>query len=480
MNDPSSVLSYAVRVRVILKYLGQIAFVVAILSLVPLVAALILGDWSGLLYVPVIGVLLIVAAPAARLPTPAYVQANEALTIIALAFLIAAGVLSVPLMGSGLDAGEALFESVSAITTTGLTTLSSVENHPPAFLFARAWFQWCGGLGFVVLLVALLMGSEMAARRLAEPYGSETLLTTTRTHARRMLGVYLALTGTGLLAVWLAVGDGFTAVVHVLSGVSTGGFSSLDQSLAGMDSWVARFTVIAVSLLGAIPLYFRGVRANPLRDIELRTLVFAVLGVAAAITLLLHFQSGAEWGDATRHGLLMGVSAQTTTGYSTMDVTQGGSAAMLVLILAMFVGGGLGSTAGGIKLLRALVLLRLVQLAIRRTMLAPHAVGGEARLGERKITENDIQQTLLLLALYVSATLVSWLAFLLHGYPALESLFEVVSAIGTVGLSTGITRPDLEPLLKVLLSIDMLLGRLEMVAFLVLLYPRNWFGRRVD
>lgn len=485
MNDPSAVLSYAVRVRVVVKYLGQIAFVVAMLTLIPCFASFLLGGVSdGVRYLPVISILLILAWLSKRLPAPAYIQANEALAIIALAFVLASLLMSILLMGQGLGAGDSLFESISGITTTGLTTQSSVEARPASFLFMRAWLQWCGGLGFVVLLVALLMGNQIAARRLAEPYGSETILTTTRTHARRMLSVYLTLTVGGFLVTWAVLGDGFTALVHVLAGVSTGGFSSLDQSLAGMDTWPERYSVMGLGLLGAVPLplyfYFRGLRSNLLRDTELRALVIAVLSVGTAIALLTHFESGMAWGDATRHGLLMGISAQTTTGYSTMDVAAGGNAAMLILILAMFVGGGLGSTAGGIKLLRMLILLRLVQLAIRRAMLAPHAAGYEAHLGDRTITDNDVQQTLVLLTLYVSATTISWLVFLLHGYPALDSLFEVVSAIGTVGLSTGITRPDLEPVLKALLCVDMLLGRLEILAFVVLLYPRNWFGNRVD
>lgn len=485
MNDPSAVLSYAVRVRVVAKYLGQIAFVMAMLALVPGFASLLLGGASATVrYLPVIAVLLTLAWLSKRLPAPAYIQANEALAIIALAFLLASVLMSIPLMGQGLGAGDSLFESISGITTTGLTTQSSVEARPASFLFLRAWLQWCGGLGFVVLLVALLMGNEIAARRLAEPYGSETILTTTRTHARRMLGVYLTLTVGGFLVAWAVLGDGFTALVHVLAGVSTGGFSSLDQSLAGMDSWLARYTVMGLGLLGAVPLplyfYFRGLRSSLLRDPELRALFAAIILVGAALTLLMHFETRTGWPDAARHGFLMGISAQTTTGFSTTGVTGSGEAATLVLILAMFVGGGLGSTAGGIKLLRLLILIRLVQLTIRRTMLAPHAAGYEARLGDRTITESDVRQALVLLTLYVSATAISWLVFLLHGYPPLDSLFEVVSAIGTVGLSTGITRPDLEPILKGLLSADMLLGRLEILAFLVLLYPRNWFGNRVD
>jgi len=147
------------------------------------------------------------------------------------------------------------------------------------------------------------------------------------------------------------------------------------------------------------------------------------------------------------------------------------------MIFSMSVGGSIGSTAGGVKLLRLLLLLRLLQLLIRRSALPPHAVA-EVRFGGRAVSAEEISRALLVILLFVAAAGLSWLPFVALGHAPLEALFEVVSALGTVGLSSGVTSAALDPALKAVLIADMLLGRLEFVALLVLLYPRSWIGNR--
>ena len=142
----------------------------------------------------------------------------------------------------------------------------------------------------------------------------------------------------------------------------------------------------------------------------------------------------------------------------------------------MGIGGGVGSTAGGIKILRFLILLRLFELLIKRTCLPPHAVA-EPRLADERLSYEDIEHALLLILLFIVLVVISWLLFLIMGYDPLDSLFEVVSAAGTVGLSTGITSSNLETFLKLVLCIDMLAGRLEIIALLVIFYSGTWFGK---
>jgi trk system potassium uptake protein TrkH len=183
------------------------------------------------------------------------------------------------------------------------------------------------------------------------------------------------------------------------------------------------------------------------------------------------------WPEAAGHGLLMGASAQTTSGFSSVEVAGLAPAAKLVLILSMATGGCTGSTAGGVKLIRVLILMRLVELTLRRTAAPPRAVL-DARVGGRRLESDPIVNAMVLLGLWLLVVVVSWLLFLVHGHPPLDSLFEVVSATGTVGLSTGLTGPDLAPLLKLVLGADMLFGRVEVIALLVVLYPPTWIGRR--
>ena len=147
------------------------------------------------------------------------------------------------------------------------------------------------------------------------------------------------------------------------------------------------------------------------------------------------------------------------------------------LMASMIVGGGAGSTAGGIKLLRFLIVLRLVQHFLRRAAMPPHAVA-QPRLAGQALKAQEIERAVLVIALFAMTVGVSWLVFVAHGYDPVDALFEVTSATGTVGLSTGITSSELPAALKLVLSLDMLLGRVEVFALLVLLYPRTWLRKR--
>lgn len=476
-------LSYAVRLRVLGKYLGQLALMLAALTLVPLSASLLFQEYHiALRYLPVILALTTLGLLAFRLPESPNVQINEALTIVALAFVLSPLLMMYPLMGNGLYWLDALFEAVSAITTTGLTTLSELEDQPRTFLLTRAWMQWYGGLGIVVLSVGLLMGHHIAAMRLTEPASAETLVTTARTHARRMLRVYVTLTLIFLILLWWLSNDGFFALTHTLAGISTGGFSIYNQSLAGAEQWSVRYVVIIAALCGAVPLpfYYRAWHSGwrtAIQDIELRALLLSTLLVALILSWFFFHNLQLPWLEALKHGGLIGISAQSTAGFTTFPIAELDNSSKATLILPMLVGGGVGSTAGGFKILRLLVLLRLLQLLLQRTAMPSHAVV-EPRLGGKVLETNDIQRILLLILLFVIVICCSWFAFVISGYDPLDALFEVVSATATVGLSTGITGPELPAGLKLLLCFDMLLGRLEVVALLVVLYPGTWIGKR--
>jgi trk system potassium uptake protein TrkH len=465
-----------VRPAMVLHHLGMLALILAVLFSVPLAVAAVTGDWS------LAGRLLFAAvAPALALglcirirPSDRPLQANEALVITALTFIIAAALMTYPLTAEGLSPLDAWFESVSGVTTTGLSLVPDPELRSDAFLFTRAWMQWFGGLGIVVFSLALAFGRTEDMRRLADAAADEESLTHgTRIHARRAFTIYVLLTLAGLMLVLMTDLPPFDALIHTLAAISTGGFGGVSDSLAGFGRG-AHLALLAVSLLGAVPLFafYRAWRhgAMPLwSDPELRALVIAV----ALVTFLLWWLGGMSAMDA----LLQAGSAQTTTGFATLDLSEVDPAAKGVLILSMATGGGVGSTAGGIKLLRLLILIRLIQLAVMRVQLPRHAVVQPA-IGGRTLDGLQIEHALVLILLFVLLVLGSWLAFLVAGYPALDALFEVVSATATVGLSVGITSPDLEPGLKLLLTLNMLAGRLEIVALLVLLFPGTWYKPR--
>jgi trk system potassium uptake protein TrkH len=480
MNGP---LGFAVRPGVVLGHLGDLLVAVGVLSAVPL--ALAIGFGEPLLAAVQAGVALAFVAAGfglRRLRPKAGVQRNEALAVAALAFLIAPLATAPLYVAAGHPWADALFEAISGVTTTGLSTLPSVEDASPAFLLTRAWTQWYGGLGIVVLTLVLSARSGLLARRL-EPAGPEErdIASSTRLHALRITRVYLVLTAAGVALLATAGTGVLDAFAYTLSAVSTGGFAPHDASLAALHGWPRQALVVLLSASGAVslPLYLmarrKGLRAAA-RDPELRVLAACAVAVSALLALGMALE-GRPVGSILRHAPLLGVSGQTTTGFASLPIRELDGFSKAVLALAMSIGGCVGSTAGGIKILRLIVIAKVVRSAFRRMRLPEHAVE-EPRVAGAVLDTATIRGAVVLAFLFALVTVASWLVFLAYGYDPLDSLFEVVSAAGTVGLSTGIARPGLEGPLKGILCADMLLGRLEIVAVLVVLSPATWFGRR--
>jgi trk system potassium uptake protein TrkH len=462
----------------VLRVAADLLLVAGLLSLAPPAVAVLTGEFAWCLPSLVPALLLGTLGLALRRGrSPSRLQAHEALVVTALVFVASPLAAAIPWAMSGIPPVDALFETVSGVTTTGLSTLASVEGLPRTLQFSRAWMQWYGGLGIAVLSLAIVLGHGVASRRLlVTAVEGDDFPGSAGPHARRVLVVYLALTLSGVGVLWALGGDLFDAVVHCLAAVSTGGFAPRDASLAGLDRGF-QLGVTSLCVAGAIsfPLFARarsqGLRAL-LHDVELR----ALLEAAAAAAALLAWIGGA---GPTPDAALLALSAQTTAGFSTVDPSELDAAGKLVLIVSMMAGGSVGSTAGGVKLLRILVAFQVARWMLVRTRLPSHARGAPAFAGQPLAAE-DVQRALAVIGLFLAAILLSWLPFLVAGHPPLDALFEVASALGTVGLSTGIASPELSTHLKAVLCADMLLGRLEIVALLVALAPRTWIGRRTN
>jgi trk system potassium uptake protein TrkH len=478
-------LIYAVRFSVLAKYAGQLCVVVAALTVLPLAASLIEGETHiTLRYALVIFALAGVGGFLGRMQAPTDVQVNEAMVLVAFMFLFTPLVMSFPIMGSGLAFSDALFEAISGSTTTGLSTIKSLAGFSQTFLFARAWMQWYGGLGIVVLSLALLFRPGLTAKRISVTEAKEEdLVGGTKAHARRVLMVYTILSGAGILLLWIVGVRPFDALVYTMASVSTGGFAPHDTSLAALGGQGAHFAIVVVCLAGAIPLaFYHGLYKKGWRPttnaMQLRWLL--VLGGAGSLLLgmCLVATQEATWLDALHHAPILAFSAQTTAGFTTMDLSALHASSKLVLIMTMAIGGGVGSTAGGLKILRLVMVMSLLVVVLRRACASRHAVIAP-RMAGRRVEDTEIQEALLIILLFGATVVLSWLPFVFMGYNPLDSLFEVVSATGTVGLSAGVVGPDLPNLLKGILCVDMLLGRLEILAWLVVVYPKTWFGRRL-
>jgi len=484
MPSTPSTLGQAVRLRTVGRYSGQLLLVLAVLAVPPLVVALVAGEPDFLVHIAAGGAVTGGLGWAlSRLRASRRLQTNEAIVVVALLFLLAPLMLATAMTAAGLTFVDALFESVSGVTTTGLSVITPGPDTPATLLFLRAWLQWFGGLGFVVLSLGFVVQPGIVARRLAvSEQAPDDLVGGMRAHARWVLRIYASLTGLAWL-VLVALGTGpFDALLYAMAAVSTGGFAPQSGSLGALAGWGPRFGVMAFCLAGALPfvayrhLIHRRWRTL-LQDLQIRWLILGAIATSVALLLWLTLVESRSLPVALPHALLVGLSAQTTAGFTTLDPATLAPAGKLLLIPAMVVGGCAGSTAGGIKIVRLLVLLEVGRTLIQRTALPRHAVL-EPRLQGGVLTRAEIRPMLVVVAAFAVLALLSWWPFVWQGHDPIGALFEVSSAMGTVGLTAGITGPDLAPGLKLVLCVDMLLGRLEVLPLLVLLYPRTWLGRR--
>lgn len=474
-------LRFAARISVLAYYLGLLLGPLGVLTCVPAAVAWATGRPDVALYnLAAAGGLVGLGALGWKVGRREDLQRNEALVLTVLAFCIASLAGAIPLTAYGMTPLDAWFESVSGATTTGLSVLAALEESPPGLLFARAWLQWIGGLGVLVLALALVVRPGVSAKHMGfDTREVSDVAGGTRAHARRVLVTYLALTLLGIGALF-ALGAGvFDATLHAFTAISTGGFASHDGSLAVFPSRV-RVAILVLCFAGAVPFscYYRMLYQHPWRilsDPQLRILVLLCALSVAALT-------GVQWlsaGEAVPLADLAvtAVSAQTTAGFASVEMSQLAPGSKLIVIASMFVGGGLGSTAGGIKIFRLVVCLRILGLLLDRISILRSGRAG-LQFGGDTVSPDEVEWVVGVVSAYGILVVLSWLAFLTYGYAPLDSLFEVVSAVGNVGLSTGITSAALPAFLKGVLSLDMLMGRIEVVAFIVLLRPTTWLGRR--
>ena len=450
--------------------LGRIGLLMGLLFLVPALAAAALGEWAqGAVFAGVAAGMALLGWAGSRQRRDD-IGLTEGLVITASAYLLVAVVGALPFLGVA-GFADAFFESMSGFTTTGLTVMPLPEL-PRSLLFYRAFSQWVGGGGIVVLTLAILLRASGAAHRLyASEAGDEPLVGTVRATARTIARTYLALTVVATGALLMAGLGPFDAAVHAFSSVSTGGFSPWSDSIGHSPGWPVRVVVLVLMLAGAIsfPLYGE-IRAKGvlqvLRDPQLRALgAGVVLGSCAMVV--------ADGADDAAESVFHAASALTTTGFSLVPAAEWGDQTRAVAVLLMVIGGSAGSTAGGIKLVRLLVLLRLGRWLIARTLL-PEEAKIPVRRGGLVIPEGDLLRLTALVVLYLAVLAASSGLLTLGGHPVGDAVFEATSALGTVGLSSGVTSPDLPVWQKLVLVMNMWLGRLEIVPVLVLLYPAVW------
>jgi trk system potassium uptake protein TrkH len=385
-----------------------------------------------------------------------------------------------------LDISDAIFETISGLTTTGATILTDIEATPKGLLYWRSMTQWIGGLGIIVLTVAIfpLLGIGGIELFVAESPGptSDKLHPRIQETAKRLWLVYVGLT---LLVGFLYFIQGmsfFDAVNHALTTMATGGFSTKNDSLAFFTDASIQYTAIVFMFLAGTNftvIYFglTGRFSRIWKSDEFRAYLGVVVLLVLILTKPIFYYSGQEIEKSFRDTLFQVVSLITTTGYVTADYTSYHSGLTMVFFMLLFFGASAGSTSGGIKFIRHLTFFKNSWLEFKR-IVHPRAVVPLKINGER-VTGKIITHIMNFLLIYLMIFTLGSIIVSLMGYDLLTSFGAVATSLGNVGPAIGRVGPEdnfafFDPFTKIFLSFLMLLGRLELFTILVLFTPYFW------
>lgn len=455
----------------------------------------------------------------------AQIGRREALLLVAVSWLLGAALSAAPFFfwaqfEPGHDANphpfanyvDSYFEAMSGLSTTGATILPNISDPdhasgvaplPRSLLLWRAATHWLGGLGIVVLFVAVLPSLGVGGKRLfkVEAPGpkSEAVTPQIRETARALWLIYLALTAAEIVALKVAGVGWFDSVCHTFATLATGGFARHNSSIAGFESAAVDWIVVVFMLLAGVNfgLYYMALRGKwkqALRDTELRVYLVILAVGATVVTLSL---IGARYetttgqtvnggvGDAVRYGVFQTVSIQTTTGFGTADFNAWPFVAQATLLALMFIGGCGGSTGGGLKVMRIWIMFKVlaaeVERAFRPNVVRPVKVGRATVDNDMKLGAVAFVLSMILIVLLGGVAIQGFeqlaghdCTFRSSGSAAVATLFNIGPGLGRVGATENYAW--FSDASKLLMTLLMAIGRLELFAIIVLFSPRYWRG----
>lgn len=454
----------------IAPYVGVFLKVNALIILLPAVVAFIYGEDAAPFVVGAVlsffaGVVL------SRMPQEE-LSLSDAVILSAAAFIVVSLFGAVPFLywfGTGWEGlVNAFFESVSGYTTTGLSVMDDVAGFEKSILFFRSLMQWIGGIGIIVLSFSTLSEGLSSLYLYRQEHDSNRFLPSVRRSAKTIIKIYLFYSLAGFILLWLTGMSAYSAVNNVFTSLSTGGFAASSLVYEGFAS---KFLLVLLMVAGGFSFtvhyrLFSGELGKVLRDVEVRAIIILLL-LGVLVFTGLFMVEGFGLSRAFDKALFNSVSAVTTTGYSDVDFSSVSELTKIVTSVFMVIGGGIGSTAGGLKVIRVVVLISAVFWFAKKsahppTVILPFKIGG------RVLKEDEFTAVWLYFFVYVFILFGGVIFLLFDGVSAVDGFFVSSSALGTVGLST-VQISSLSVVSKIVLILQMLFGRVEIISMLVLL-----------
>ena len=478
--------------RMILFMVGRIVRLEAVLLLLPVLVAALYGEACA---IP----LLITAAIAAAVgcgmtlpfrPKNTVIYAPEGFVITALAWILLSAIGALPFVFAGEIPSyvDAFFETVSGFTTTGASILTDVEAMSHGLLFWRTFTHWLGGMGILVLMMAIFpsgSGRTIHIMR-AEMPGPVVGKITPRIHAtaKILYLIYIALTV--LETVFLLAGGMplFDSVLHALGTAGTGGFGIKTDSLAGYSPYLQWVVTVFMLLFGINFNIYYLLLLRRFRNVAKSGETWCYLSIFLVSTALITFNIRAVYatfGESIRHAAFQVASILTTTGFATADFNLWPGFSRALLVFLMFFGGCAGSTSGGLKISRVMLLFKMIRRDLR-AMLHPRAVG-TVRLDGKTVEENTLQVTGSYFALYAICIAVLSLVLCLEPFSFETNVTAAISCFNNIGPGLDVVGPagsyaGYSAFSKLLLSLAMLMGRLELFPILLALSPSTYLQNR--
>ncbi|MBE6969678.1 MAG: TrkH family potassium uptake protein [Ruminococcaceae bacterium] len=475
--------------RMIWQVLGRVLGIEALLLLLPTVVCLIYGE-SPLHFLIVIGIAGVLGCILWRVPVKSReIYAREGFMIVALSWvsLSAVGALPFVLSGDIPHYIDALFETVSGFTTTGASILTDIPAMSRGCMFWRCFTHWVGGMGVLVFIMAVLpMSGEYSMHIMRAEVPGPTvgkLVPRARKTAAILYLIYIGLTALEVIFLLCGGLDLYDALVHSFATAGTGGFSNQANSIGQYDSVYVDVVVSVFMLLFGVNfnLYFFiliGKFSAAFKNEELRwylgIVAFATVTMAASIA-----SSVGGFGQGLRYALFQVSSIITTTGFATANFDLWPEYCRALIVLIMFVGACAGSTGGGMKVSRIMILLRTARVEIGR-LLRPRSVR-KVRLEGASVASETVHCTLVFCFLYIAILVAGTVAISLNGYDFTTNFTSVLTCISNVGPGLNLVGPAANFAFfawpsKLLLTLCMLIGRLEIFPMLILLSPTSWKG----
>ncbi|MCL6414254.1 TrkH family potassium uptake protein [Aestuariirhabdus sp. Z084] len=476
---------------VILRILGLLLMLFSISMLPPLLIGWIYNDTHleafGYAFVITLVTGFIIWAPVYRVRQE--LRTRDGFLVTVLFWAVLSGFGSLPFMlheNPAINVVDAVFESMSGLTTTGATVLTNIDELPKSILFYRQQLQWLGGMGIIVLAVAILPmlgigGMQLYRAETPGPVKDAKLTPRITETAKALWYLYLSLTTACAVAYWAAGMDLFDAVSHSFSTIAIGGFSTHDASIGYFNSPTIDAIAVVFMLIAGInfSLHFFAWRhrqlGHYLHDPEV-VAYFVILGGVSLIAVLVLSISGTYgFGESIQYGIFEVVSIATTTGFSTTDFSVWPTFLAYLLFLTSFAGACAGSTGGGMKVIRVLLIYRQGVREITR-MLHPNAVI-PIKLGRKAVPDRVGEAVWGFFSAYVFIFILLFLALIATGLDLPTAFSTVASCMNNLGPALGdasMTYAELPDSSKWILSFAMLLGRLEIFTLLVLFTPMFW------